>query len=333
MTGPHRTTRPTSRGFTLIELLVVIAIIALLIGILLPALAGARSAARKAQDGSQIRNILRGFDTWATDNDSFYPLASTLDAANATIDTDEPLEKDNTGNIFSIMIAEGLLQPNEFISPVETNLEVELYEGYNRQSQAAATPDFALWDVEFAGVTAESGTGGGDVRRSEKGNNSYAHLAPFGARRGQWQQGGGSGTALLSNRGTMYTWNGTSWEITTVGIPGTTGFESNTLEFYAPDDEWSGNVGYADGRVQFENQADPDGLRVAINSGAQTIPDNIFANEPESADRDPLDRRTSMRGRTRTCDRGTTSGLQAMRTFPRPRGISKIAPMVRGGGD
>ncbi|MEM9662839.1 MAG: prepilin-type N-terminal cleavage/methylation domain-containing protein [Planctomycetota bacterium] len=268
-------------GFTLVELLVVIAIIALLIGILLPALASAREAARRTQDGSQIRNTLKAFDIWANDNDSFYVLPSEVDQTNATIDTDEPLEKDNTGNIFSILIAEGALQPADLISPVETNLEVEAFENYNRESAAANTPEFSLWDVEFAGVTAEEGTGGGDVRRSEKGNNSYAHLPPFGARRSLWKQGGGSNVALMSNRGTVYLpWMGPTWEINGFSEDG---FDSNTLEFYGTDNTWSGNIGFGDGRVTFEDRPDPDGLRVAINDGADTIPDNIFANEPESS--------------------------------------------------
>ncbi len=292
---PRRTV-PTSaarRAFTLIELLVVIAIIALLIGILLPALAGARASARKAQDSSQIRNILKGFDTWAPDNDGFYPLPSVLDASNATIDTNEPLEKDNTGNIFSILIAEGALQPGEFISPVETNLEVEIDEGYNRENDTGAgdpaRSEFFLWDTGFAGVTAEEGTGGGDERDRVdgvvKGNNSYAHLPAFGARRGKWQQGGGSNLALASNRGTMWTLNTSTnaWDVLEIGIPGgVTGFDSNAMEFYSPGGEWSGNVGFADGRVEFENQPDPDGLRVAIDNGDQTISDNIFFNENET---------------------------------------------------
>ena len=124
MTRRLMTASRTRTAFTLIELLVVIAIIALLIGILLPALASARESARRTQDGSQIRNTLKAFDIWANDNDSFYVLPSIVDQTNATIDTAEPLEKDNTGNIFSILIAEGALQPSDLIRPVETNLEV-----------------------------------------------------------------------------------------------------------------------------------------------------------------------------------------------------------------
>ena len=59
------------------------------------------------------------------------------------------------------------------------------------------------------------------------------------------------------------------------------GSDSNTLDFYGNDSEWSGNIGFGDGRVSFESRPDPDGLRVSINNGTDTIPDNIFFNEQE----------------------------------------------------
>jgi prepilin-type N-terminal cleavage/methylation domain-containing protein len=62
------TPMPRSRGaFSLIELLVVIALIALLIGLLLPSLAGARESARAAICASNVRQVIVGFTTYATD--------------------------------------------------------------------------------------------------------------------------------------------------------------------------------------------------------------------------------------------------------------------------
>lgn len=62
-------TRPTRihQGFTLIELLVVIAVIALRISLLLPALAKAREAARTTICGSNMRQIMLGFNAYASD--------------------------------------------------------------------------------------------------------------------------------------------------------------------------------------------------------------------------------------------------------------------------
>ncbi|MEO1584503.1 MAG: prepilin-type N-terminal cleavage/methylation domain-containing protein [Planctomycetota bacterium] len=281
------------RGFTLIELLVVIAIIALLIGILLPALAGAREAARKGADAAQIRGLLKGFNAWAGDNDGSYPLPSVVDASDVTIsDAADPLEKDNTGNILSLMLANGqITSPVQLVSPVETNTEVEADEDYNPKKVTASSDgsrsDFILWDAGFAGVTAETGTGGGDSRDQidgvVKGNTSYSHLAPFGARRDLWQQGQGSTVAMAANRSTLWAYNTSisDWEISDFGFPN--GFDSNTLGFFTPDDGWSGNIGFGDESVAFENRPDPEGLRIAVNNGSDTIGDNVFFNEDESA--------------------------------------------------
>jgi prepilin-type N-terminal cleavage/methylation domain-containing protein len=266
-----------SAAFTLIELLVVIAIIALLIGILLPALGGARDSARKGKDASQIRGIAQSLETWAPDNDGRYPLPSLIDASDATVAATNPLEKDNTGNIFSLLIASGIEQPRTFVSPVETNEQVEVYQNYNKNSDAADVPMFANWDPGFAGVPVKLP----GPCNFEKSNNSYAHLAPFGARRGQWKTGGGASVALLSNRGSIYSGDATNgWELTTLGSP--KGTDSNTLRFYTPDDSWSGNVAYGDASVRFENQADPDGLRLDLAGGGSGR-DNLFVNESESA--------------------------------------------------
>lgn len=61
------------RGFTLIELLVVLAIISLLISLLLPALGSARQTALDSQCGSNARQAVTSFVTFAVDNGGVLP--------------------------------------------------------------------------------------------------------------------------------------------------------------------------------------------------------------------------------------------------------------------
>jgi len=72
------TARPISRpavgsAFSLVELLVVISIIALLTGIILPAFGRARSIARQTVCQSRLRQWGLAFETYAVENDGYYP--------------------------------------------------------------------------------------------------------------------------------------------------------------------------------------------------------------------------------------------------------------------
>jgi prepilin-type N-terminal cleavage/methylation domain-containing protein len=65
--------RTNETGFSLIELLVVISIISLLIGLILPALRRTRSIARQTVCQSRLRQWGLAFETYAVENDGFYP--------------------------------------------------------------------------------------------------------------------------------------------------------------------------------------------------------------------------------------------------------------------
>ncbi len=67
------------KSFTLIELLVVVAIIAVLVAVLLPAVQKAREAGKQAVCGSNIRQIMMGFLTYANESGDWFPLGDFWD--------------------------------------------------------------------------------------------------------------------------------------------------------------------------------------------------------------------------------------------------------------
>ncbi|MEN0019438.1 MAG: type II secretion system protein [Planctomycetota bacterium] len=289
---PQTRTTYARRAFTLIELLVVIAIIAVLLAILVPTLSGARDASRAGKDATQVRAIVQGLIVFAGQNDNDFPLPSRLDLSNTTIPTSaDPtalaIEKDNTGNIYSILPFNGLTNVEQFVSPLEVNDAIVTYAPYAEDgTRSAANPDNALWDPGFAGMPAETGTGlpaGGrvfpDGVNNLDGNTSYAHLPPIGGRRELWTNNSDSRVALVGTRGPHFIRNGSGGHSLTFGVA-----TQGTLryELLKPKGSWSGNVAYADGRVTLELQANPESNKVDLTDSLgvdAVINDNLFAND------------------------------------------------------
>jgi prepilin-type N-terminal cleavage/methylation domain-containing protein len=271
-------------AFTLIELLVVIAIISLLISILLPSLGKAREAARQIKDASNIRSIMQGMVIWAGNNDDNYPLPSRVDKGSQTVQipaTVPTLVKDNTGNIFSLMIYNRFIPPEMCICPAEVNMRIVKDLGYEYSYPSlAANPQAALWDPGFCGYPGETGSGVGIGRRNGavEGNVSYAHCPPFGDRSQQWKSTLDSRTAVLCNRGPSYDGTPGAWMLR----PGIQGVNSNRLRIFGGPRTWEGNVGYNDTHVAFTGVPDPENLPITYMTpinGRRTQPDNIFVNE------------------------------------------------------
>jgi prepilin-type N-terminal cleavage/methylation domain-containing protein len=291
---PIQSSARAARAFTLIELLVVVSIIAVLIAILVPGLAGARKYARKAKDSTHIRAIVQGMTTWASQHDGAAPRPSALDRDDRTMKVpgQAPIAKDNTGNILSVLIFNGLLETEQTISPAENNDQIEQDEGYQRDSVSrAATHELALWDPGFAGIPGEhdsfTGVGTQGRRKSgggaEVGHNSYALAFPFGERAAAWGSGFSARTVMAGNRGPRYRFkDGDVWSLEDTKLSG----RSNTLRFYGREDAWSGHLAYGDGSVSFSETPTPEGLRVAppgaTGSAESSFLDNVFVNEVES---------------------------------------------------
>src|SRR5262249_23655267 len=155
---------------------------------------------------------------------------------------DSPIEKDNTGNIFSLMVYNGYFPPVLLISPAEVDkMRIVQDQGYEFAfPDRAEDPATALWDPGMSGVPNEIAgmhNGIGRGRRPPAGNTSYAHMTPFGPRRATWQSTFGSNEAVIANRGAQYTGEPGAWYL----VPGITGMDSNSVKLYGIASQWRGN--------------------------------------------------------------------------------------------
>lgn len=260
----------------------VIAIISILISMTLPALGTARNMARSLKCSAGIRSTVQGLSFWAQSNKDDYPVPSRLDANDATMSAANPQEKDNTGNIYSILIYGEYFTAPLAVCPAEKNPDIVKDEGYQTKlptrANNAAT---ALWDPGFAGPPGENGTTGiGPGRRGggAVGHVSYAHNPPIGKRMRYWTATSSSKEPVIADRAPRYEGTPGAW----APVPGATGVNSNTLLTHGNPKRWDGNVGYNDCHVTFETSPDPSGVQVvyAVDiGGMRHHADNIFVNE------------------------------------------------------
>ena len=290
-----------NRAFTLIELLVVIAIIALLVGILLPALGKARASARQLKDSTQVRGIVQALVVWAGNNQGSYPNPGNIDGGGATTNeggTANPIQKNTTSNILSVMIFNGNISPEILISPAESNTGVvQRYDNYEYNSpNGSITSTSALWDPKFRGVPGVAAGSAANYAptpnapagaNNNVGNNSYGHVVPFGKRQAQWTDSYNSTEAVFGNRGASWAANDSGpYPTGTQGrwalLSGQGGTDSVTLLIHGGRNTWEGNIGYNDNHVNFETKPNPDTVVYARNqTNPSTATDNLFVNESD----------------------------------------------------
>ncbi len=285
-------------AFTIVDLLVVIIILVVLMAVLLPAMGGNghnRTGARQLKDSTQVRGIQQALVVWASQNQDTYPLPSKIDPENLTVG-EEGERKNTTANILSVLIQNGHISPEICISPAEANTgEIQRMDDYQYTNPtAAANPAKALWDPAFRGTPQDQfrlhGTAVAGSIDPKPGNQSYAHLLPFGNRRSMWTATYNATEPVFGNRGPTYAVNdlapssAAKWALT----PDKYGTTSNTLLIHGGRTTWEGNIAYNDNHVNFETKPTPDGITMSIKTatGNAKAPDNLFVNETDEHEGD-----------------------------------------------
>ncbi len=298
------------RGMTFIELIVVVLSIAAIVAVLIALNPPRRpGSSRQIKDANQVRQTMLAMISWSINNKDLYPLPSAIDRNNTTVPGPGPDQdqaghagKDNTGNLLSILIWNGSITPELFISPAEVSPSVRVDDDYQTQNPKACTVgggSDALWDPGFSGTAApEEGQGDAEnTPRRAKGtsNNSYAQALMLGgtARSAAWRNTFTPTEAVFGNRGPLYqgvTGNDVApsphpgvWTL----APGAVGTNSNTLAIHGGRNTWEGNIGYNDCHVNFETRPDPveTTYRSLTAKGVQTRSDNLFVDESDEDNR------------------------------------------------
>lgn len=273
------------RGFTLIEVLVVVGIVlVLLIGAAVffagravgGGLTAARHSARELKCSTQVRATIQSMVTWANNNRGPYPLPSGIDTKNETV-ADVGAAKDHSANIFSLLIYNGFISSEILICPNEVNPNIQNDADYQLTNpRAAVNPPQAYWDPAFNADFTDP---------NRKGNLSYAHAMPAGPRLAEWKGTFNPNYALMGDRGP---------QIASVAARADGGLDhtlatpsSNTLRLHGAPTSWAGNIGYNDGRVNFETSltppwTGPTAITYMDKAGAKR-PDTFFYDEPDDA--------------------------------------------------
>jgi hypothetical protein len=255
-------------AFTLVELPVTAAAVVAAGSALLCVASAHRGDSHRARDARQATQVHRAMLGWSSQRgDASLPLPGLI-RRNATTNGHrfelgtERMNLNNSANLYSALLADVLLDPDDLVSPVETNPIVQAMTGYNHLSYAPTAVDPTFWDPAFLTNIFRVPDG----QPSSVSHASYAHLALVGGRKQRlWRPSADATVPLISNRGT---YRGQESGINYA--------RSFTLLFHPPFDAWSGHVVYGDNHVALESSFAPVGRASSCGGGAV---DNIFRRD------------------------------------------------------
>lgn len=209
--------------------------------------ANPRETARQVKESSQLRGIGQSLILWANQNRDRYPLPSDLDRQDETV-TASGHAKNTTAAIYSILIFNGSVPVEMFLSPLENNERIKVDDDYMYSDpKTAVNPQRALWDPAFSA----------DFTNDKIGNTSFAHQQPTATERGKehWRANYNATSVAVMARGPKVTKvekqepeKGAAQYLATLDNP-----KSNTLTWYSGkrSGSWSGNIAYGDNHVAF----------------------------------------------------------------------------------
>jgi hypothetical protein len=244
------------RGVSLVGLLVTLVCMVVLFAIGMSALNQAMTGAGSALEGT-VRSTKDKLHLYAMHQSlvagarDFNGRFITPSIVNGTND----VTWDTTANLFSVMVMQNYIKPEQLVSGNEYSGWIEV--DYDYDFRAYDPRQGVYWDASFEG----------DLERGS--NVSYAHVPLFGDRfDDHWQSSLSSRFPILGNRGPR---NGED--------------DPNSMT-YGRNQQWGGHLVYGDGHIEFSTTFTPSGL--SFRRDGQLVPDNIFALEDGEAGSDAI---------------------------------------------